>query len=155
MNLYMVKEGQGWKIVLVVVGVILLIAAVYFTFFFSYKCDDLSCFRAHQEKCAKTKFTNVGEEVVWDYKILGKENGNCEIEVELSELKQGSIKLASLQGKSMICSLPLGNLANPEADISKCHGLLKEELQSTIINNLHAYILDNVGEIGEELNKII
>jgi hypothetical protein len=56
-----------------------------------------------------------------------------------------------LEGQSMNCLVPLGSSAAPEADISNCHGILKEELQEMIINKLHAYVVDNLGEIGDEL----
>lgn len=140
----------------VVVGVmvIVLIIAVYFTFFFYYKCGDIACFKSHQEKCTKTKFSNDGKDVVWDYKIFEKKGGNCEIKVGISKIKVGSIDKLPLEGKSMVCILPFGSLASPESDINKCTGELKEEMQGLIIQKLHSYIIDNLGEIGEELNKI-
>ena len=143
------------KTFIVIMLAIIAILAVYFTFFFYYKCTDTDCFRAHQEKCSKTKFINDAQDATWGYAIKGKSSGQCKIEVELVQIKQGEKTLEELEGNKMLCYLPLGNTANPEADISKCHGLLKEKLQETIINKLHAYILKNVGEISEELKGVV
>ena len=149
------KAGVG-KIVLIILILVVLLGAVYFTFFFYYSCDDkdTACFKAHQEKCSKTKFLNDNEDALWSYKIKGKENNQCKIYVEFVQAKKGDIELIKLEGKSMDCYLPIGNTNSPESDISKCHGLLKEELQNIIINKLHNYIVKNVGEIGEELNSV-
>jgi len=134
---------------------LVLIAIIYFTFFFSYKCDDASCFIAHQEKCVKTKFINDVEDVKWLYYIKGKEDGKCEIDVNVLQVKQGAIDKKILEEKSMNCLLPLGSIASPESDLLKCHGVLKEEMQNLIIQKLHSYIIESVGEITEELRKAV
>jgi len=141
-------------IILILIALVLIIA-LYFTFFFSYKCSDASCFISHQEKCTKTKFVNNAEDVKWLYYIKGKEDGKCEIEVSVLEVKQGAIDKKILEEKSMTCLLPLGSIASPEADLLKCHGVLKEEMQNLIIQKLHSYIIESVGEITEELRKAV
>ena len=146
---------RGWKIILIVFILIILVAAIYFTFFFSYTCKDMACFKSHQEKCVHTKFIYDIEETKWLYYIKGKEDGKCEINVKVLQIKAGSIKRAVLEEKSMNCFLPLKSLVSPESDLSLCHGLLKEELQNLIIQKLHAYIIESVGEIGEELEGIV
>jgi len=45
-------------------------------------------------------------------------------------------------------------IVDPESNINYCHGRLKEEMQSMIISNLYAYMVENLGEIGEELTGI-
>lgn len=148
------KRGGAGRVILIILMLIVAIAAIYFTFFFAYKCDDIACFRSHQEKCSRTKFTNNLEDAAWFYHIKGKENGECKILVEVLQVKEGTPEKARLNGKSMECYLSLGSIASPEADLAKCHGELKEELQTLIINKLHAYVVENVGEIGEELKGI-
>lgn len=147
------KAGVGKKILLVAV-VVVLAAAIYFTFFFSYKCDDMACFQTHQEKCAKTKFVNDLEDAAWKYFIKKKSNGECVVNVELLQVKKGSLDLQKLEGKNMDCYLKLGDTASPESDISNCHGLLKEGMQDMIINKMYSYILDNLGEIDTNLKSI-
>jgi hypothetical protein len=53
----------------------------------------------------------------------------------------------------MTCYLPIGDDRVPEADISVCHGILKEELQAIIIEKLHLYVVENIGEISSELTS--
>ena len=149
------KKKKIITILIAVVAFIILVLAIYFTWFFAYTCDDLACFQSHQERCSKTKFVNDESDTTWQYKIKGKKNDVCEIEVQVLKIKQGSLDKKILEDKSMTCLIPLGNLMMPESDISKCSGPLKEELQTMIIAKLHSYIIENVGEIGEELNKII
>jgi len=149
------NKGGAGKLLLIILILAVLGAAIYFTFFFTYTCDDLACFKSHQEKCSRTKYINDAEETTWLYEIKGKEDGKCEINVKVLQIKSGTIDRKNLQGKSMDCLLVFGNINSPEADISKCHGLLKEELQGLIINKLHAYVVENVGEIGGELQGII
>lgn len=149
------KAGVGRLIVILLVIVVAL-AAVYFGLFFAYSCDDVACFRGHQEKCSRTKFVNDAEDATWKYHIRGKEEGKCEIDVTLVQVKTGKkINTVGLEGRTMTCLLPIGSLISPESDLSACYGDLKEGLQQTIINKLHAYIVENVGEIGEELQGVV
>ncbi len=145
------KKG-GFPKWIVFLIVIVALVAVYFTFFFYYKCDSLACFQEHQKNCDSTKFIRDTSESTWNYKILNKKNGECRIEVTLLQVKKGNIDLEKLQGQSMICSLTLGSYATPEGDISKCHGDMKEGLQQIIIQKMHSYILNNLGQIGSELD---
>jgi hypothetical protein len=148
---------NGWKILLVVLILIVLVAAVYFTIFFYYKCDnnDMACFKEHQRKCVKTKFINDKEDATWSFRIIGKADGNCNIEATILSIKEGSLDKEKLVGKSMICSVQLGLETSPESDLSNCHGILKEGIQEIMIKNAHAYIIQNIGSIGEELNKVV
>mgnify|MGYP001605291110 CR=1 FL=1 len=148
------NRGGIGKLIFIVLILIVLVVAVYFSFFFYYKCDDVACFRAHQEKCSKTKFLNDVENAEWEYKIKGKKDGKCEINVKINQVSQGDVNKLILEGKSMDCLLPIGNTNAPEGDISICHGELKEKTQELIIQKLHAYVVKNLGEIGEELGNI-
>jgi hypothetical protein len=148
--------AKRWlKILLSVLTVLILATAVYFTFFFYYKCDDISCYRANQEKCVKTKFFNDAGDAVWFYKINGKEDEKCEIVLQIMNLKHGSADKEILEGKIMTCYLPLGSEVNPETDLSRCTGPLKEELQNMIIQKMHKYIIENIGQFDENLNRTV
>jgi len=140
------KKG-GILIVLIIIAVLVV---GYFNFFYSATCDDGLCFQTHQVKCDKARYIKDADDVTWLYKILGKSGGKCEIMVGVLQIKQGSLDKKSLEDKTMNCYLDLGDASSPEQDLSKCHGLLKEELQTMIIQNLHKYIVDNLGEINEE-----
>lgn len=148
------KEGGAGKKILVVAIVVVLAVAIYFTFFFYYKCEDATCFRAHQQECKKTKYVNNAENAVWSYRIKGKVGDTCKIEAGIIQIKQGVIEKQKLEDKSMDCYIVFGSTESPEKDLSKCHGRLKEELQNLIIQKLHTYVLENIGEISEELKEI-
>ena len=149
------KRGSLLKLSVFLIVLIILGTATYFTFFFKYKCEDSACFVAHQETCSKTKFVNDLTDTRWEYIIEGKENGKCDIRIKVLEIKQGDLDRRKLEGKAMICSLSIGSKVDPQSDISKCTGPLKEEMQNMIIQKLHKYILDNVGEIGAEFKGIV
>ena len=144
------------KIVIALIIVILAIT-IYFTFFYSYKCKNISCFREHQRRCnlisSKTTFVNDVEDATWFYHIKGKKGDECKVQVKLLQVKKGDVSFSKLEGQSMNCYVPIGSVAAPESDISNCHGLLKENLQETINNKLHKYIVGNLGEISGELEK--
>lgn len=142
------------RISLIILGIIILINAVYFSLFFYKKCDDVKCYISNQEACKKVKFVKESDDVVWLYRINGKNLGKCEIDVRILQVKKGEMERKNLEEKSMLCELDIGTRSMPETDISKCSGKLKEEMQNLIIQKLHFYIIENVGEIGEELKSV-
>ncbi len=150
----MVKKW--WIFVLIIVFV----AVIFLTFFYTKKCQNRTCFDSSLRGCKKASYLNDGEEAVWRYRIRGRVWGgefkkNCKINVELVKIKRGGIEMESVEGKSMDCYLELGVVDFPERDITRCHGILREEMQNIIIQKTHAYILDNIGRISEELEKAL
>jgi len=148
------RKSDNWKAYLAIGIIILALVAVYFSFYFYPKCDDLSCFYSHQQKCSRATFVNDALDTTWQYTIQGKEDGMCIVDAKVLTIKEGSADKQKLEGLEMSCALPLGSNIAPESDINKCHGILKEELQALIITKLHEYIVENVKEIGAELESI-
>ncbi len=142
---------------IILVGLIIIVAviAVFFTFFYTRKCSDANCFNKALAKCSKASFVNDAEDAAWLYAIKGKSEGDCKVNVEILQLKEGTVGMEGLENKDMDCYLPLGAITSPQENLGRCHGLLKEEMQSLIINKLHNYIVGNLGEISGELNKAI
>lgn len=149
------NRGQLGKVIIFFVIILVLIGAFYFTFFFTYSCDNMACFQAHQRECSRTKFINDQQTTTWEYKIKGETNKACEIEVEVLKVKQGNAQSKRLEGKMMVCYLSLGDDSLPETDINNCNGILKEELQEIIIEKLHLYVVENIGEISSELTQAV
>ncbi len=148
------KLKKGDWIALSIIGIIIIgLIAVYFTFFFSYKCDNMSCYVAHQKKCARTVFIKDDIDITWKYHIKGKEGETCKIYVEVLAIKEGTIDKKRLENLGMNCYLPLGSSINPESNLDICHGELKEEFQAMMIQKMHSYILNNLGEIKEEFKQ--
>lgn len=142
-------------VILSVLFLIIVLAAIYFTWFFSYSCEDIPCFQSHQKKCVATKYIQKNSDTELKYQIKGKNGDSCEIDITVLKIREGTVDRKVLEGKTMACFVPLGNTNSPEDNLDKCEGKLKEELQGLIIQNLHAYILENLGEIREELNKVL
>ncbi len=145
------KKGRN---ILIVLLLIVLIAAVYFTFFFHVKCKDISCWDAKLRKCGKATYINTPKDVVWLYTIEGKKEDKCEVNVKILEIKRGLEKTEILKGKEMTCLLPYGVIVKPESNPNLCNGRLKEEMQGLIIQKLHEYVVQNLGEISGELTEI-
>ncbi len=163
----MEKRGKDW--ILIASAVVIFIAAVVLVGWiwissYSKDCADESCFESSLEKCSRAVWINEAEDASWGYGINGRgflctlnSNlcGECIVNVKLLQVKGGSIDLEKLNGRSMDCYLPFGYAANPQEDLSRCHGILKEEMQDMIIRKMHSYILTNVGRISEELSRAV
>ena len=138
---------------LILIGVIVIFSVVYL--FLSYEgktCEDLECFRDSMIACDKAKYLNEEPEATWRYAVKGLKDENCIVEVTLLQTKQGELGLDKLSGMKMECEYPNGVFAYPEKNLDNCHGRLKEEFQNVIINKLHTYILENLGDIDDNLN---
>jgi seryl-tRNA(Sec) selenium transferase len=137
--------------------VILLFFIIGFYFYSSYyyaKCEDSECFTNALVKCKRTVYDSDTTLTILRYKILGKEEEQCEINVELLQIKRGPQELAILEGQEMRCFPDYGTLTMPESDLKKCHGELKESIQEIVIDRLHSQIVLNLGKISEEINAV-
>ncbi|MBS3091125.1 hypothetical protein J4217_01600 [Candidatus Pacearchaeota archaeon] len=148
-------KKTGIIVVLSVLILILIIVAVYFSYF-NYKiCADYGCFKDAMSNCKKMNFINEGSEATWGYTILGQSNGECIVRVKLLQAKKGTLDIEQLRGYSMDCAYSLGISKYPESDLGRCHGRLKEELQGIVIDKLYVYIVDNLGQIGDNLRSAV
>lgn len=151
------KLRKHKKIVLqvtLVSAVLVAIAAIYMSFFFTQECSNFECFKTSMEKCRNGyTYVNDDKQATWRYEILGSNFGLCDIEVKMLQAKEGELEIDKLRGLEMICSYPVGIGAYPESNLDKCHGRLKEGLQTIVIKKLHTYIIENLGGIAEGLNK--
>ena len=106
------------------------------------------------EKCSRYSWIKDDSQARWMYNINGADgNSRCNIDVTLVSLKQGGIDNEKLQGKSMICSVLKTEAENPEKDLVRCSGELKEGIQEIIIQRMHNYLLENFGEIKNEFKS--
>jgi hypothetical protein len=143
------------KVVFIIVIIALLLFAFWLTFICTRTCKSFACFQDAMEECNRnTRYLNDDVEASWMYKIKGKKAGECRVEVEIVRAKQGELGVEKLEGLSMICNYPLGVVTYPEKDLGRCSGPLKEELQTIVIDKLHSYIIENLGQLKEEINAI-
>lgn len=153
------------KIALISLIIILVIVAVFLILiYYNKKCSDGVCFDSALTNCNKANFISETKDSTWQYQIKGKSLAcffskkyckTCEVNVELLQIKKGSVDTEKLQGLAMDCSLDFGYVGNPQDNLERCSGKLKEQMQDLIIKRMHAYILQNVGKIGEELSKVV
>ena len=97
------KKMKRGMIILFVGILIILAVALYITFFYAQRCENLKCWNDNLKACDRAQFEKDSEGVIWSYKILGKSDGNCLVNVKVLEIKRGMIKVEVLEGKEMIC----------------------------------------------------
>lgn len=146
-------ENKSKKIIILTAILVFLGITIYFNFFYARKCSSIECFNSALAKCKKASFVNSKDDSTWLYSIKGTSKGKCVVNVKNIWIKLDEAK--AVQDKSMLCSLPKGVVMQPESDLTECHGLLKEALQDIIIERLHTYIVQNIGQISTELEKPI
>ena len=148
-------EEQGYRkiyqraiIALFILSLFMILIAAFYFFVYFKPCNDKACFIDSLRKCKRVAFVKEDAEAAWLYRIISNtENQNCNVEITLLKVKEGDLDSERLQAKKMICITPKTGVDSPEKDVSKCSGLLKEEMQTIIIERLHSYILQNIGEI--------
>lgn len=134
---------------IVVIGVV---AALYYSDQ-PMECTSFECFADHMSRCAKATYINEEPKATWKYEITREIGDECNIEVTLEQAKEGNLRLLEFEDDSMICVYPVGTVDYPDRDLEMCSGKLKEDLQTVIIEKLHAYIIDNIGQIAQEVNS--
>ena len=143
-----IKKRKRGSLIILLVIIIFLLLGIYLNFFYVKKCKDGACFENALARCKKASLVSKQENATWFYIIKGTKHEECVVYVKNLEML-GIKEAAELQGKDMLCYLPLGAVLAPEEQIADCHGLLKEGLQDLIIKKLHLYIIQNIGKIKE------
>lgn len=145
------------KLGLILIVLIILIFAnvVYIFFYYSKPCATFECFQTRMIDCQRTTYINEDVEATWRYSIIGVKQNFCAVNVKLLQAKKGDLQIDKLAGYDMICSYPLGVGTYPEKDLKNCHGRLKEELQTIVIEKLHTNILENIGQIKETISSLL
>ena len=146
------KDNPFWKKIEIILIILILVTVIFLVYGFitrSKPCKDEMCFFDSLDECKKVYFVKEDPEYSWFY-IVSKEasEDSCEVKVSLLNVKQESIDSRILQGEEMICIVPKTIIDFPEKDISRCTGLLKEELQDLIIQRMYDYLLTNSQEIN-------
>lgn len=144
-------EGRKWIIIVAVGFVVLLAILIFFSFIYVKKVDNQGDFKQQLYNCDRTFYLSDQENAVWQYKILGEEDGVCKVEVSLISVKEGIADIKKLEGESMICGMPLGSTSGPESNLKFCHGILKEGIQEIIIEKMHTYVTSNLNDIASVL----
>ena len=105
------------------------------------------------EGCDKVSFVRDDLKASWYYEIVGDGGVGCNVEVMLLSINEGSVENRVFEGKSMVCGF-VWTGGYPEDDLFSCSGVLREEMQEKIIQDMHSYLLENIGEIKEEFRGV-
>lgn len=153
-----IKEGKLKKrvgISLIILAMALIIFSTYFLIYYTKPVASSKEFAQAMQTCNRVSWIRQDAQASWLYTITGNAQGDvCEIKVKLLKISQGSIENEKLQGKQMLCKVLKTDTQFPEKDISKCTGVLKEELQDILIQRMHNYLLENVGEVQQAFEVI-
>jgi hypothetical protein len=137
-------------IALVILIAFLVVYSVWFLFFYTKPCPDGDCFYKSMVEAKRASWVKQDELATWLYTIQGTRGEYSIIEVRLLEIKEGTEEIEVLRDKKMVCSVMRGDTRPPEQDLSQCNGRLKEEIQEILIQRMHNYLLQNVGQIKQE-----
>jgi len=156
-NIKEVLENQGYKGLkkrLLISIAILIIAAILFMiiylFYYARPCNDSACFSQAMIKCSRVYFIKEDSKASWYYEIKGSSGkDSCIVKIKLLKMNSGDIDTEVLEGTEMTCIVNKGETTAPEENMKSCSGLLKEKLQEIIIDRMHSYLLQNLGEIKE------
>jgi len=138
-----------WNVWLIPIVVVIALYAAWFILMSYVECDSRDCFNTNLASCIRTKYTG-GNNMIYEYIIINKAGSLCDVQVTLLQGELNNKDSQRLEGKNMVCQLPLGVIMNPESDIRNCHGDLKEGLQDLVIQKLYTYLVQNIGRINLE-----
>ncbi len=151
-----ILNRQGYKNInirvllsVIVLIIVIIIFALLFLFFYPKPCTDNACFIQSMAKCDRVSFLKEDSRASWYYVINGKYKDSCRVKVRLLKMNQGTIDIEDLQGAEMTCIVNRIDARAPEENMAQCQGLLKEKLQEIIIQRMHSYLLQNLGEVKE------
>ncbi len=140
-------------IIVSILIILFLLTFGYATFFYYKNCDSEACFFNYLKDCNRASFSRTTD-LSFEYLINGYSGGKCVVSVNLisdsEEFKLGEFYKSS----SMVCKLPFGQYGYPEADLSKCTGLLKEGFQEVFVNRLKTEVVNNVGELNLRIENL-
>lgn len=140
------------RILIFAIIITFIVVIAFYVSFLPLKCRNYECFRVNMAECNPATYVSEEPQASWGYEIIGPNVDSCRIDVTLLQAKEGDLSLLDFEGNKMSCYYPRGTVGYPEEDLGSCTGLLKENMQGRIIQKLHEYILDNLGEIKTGLN---
>ena len=138
----MLKFRNIIPFVIVILVVVILVVVLIFSK--TKKCDTKECFLDALAKCKKYSY----EDEEWKYRIIAKRGDDCIVNVENKFIKDVDADIVErLRGKSMECYVSLSSkIIMPHEDIDNCHGLLKEEILSIMLEKLQEYVVQQIGK---------
>jgi hypothetical protein len=139
---------RDWAIIIILL--FLLIITIVVGFFYIPECNSKDCFIKAMFNCKITNFESSAKNVTWQYGIRGTSDNFCIVSVKALNVQMEADVASKLEGQNMDCYIPkdVAGSFMPEAKLEYCHGILKEGLQDLIIEKMHLYILQNLGQFN-------
>jgi len=148
-----IKKRVGFSLVILIIA--LIVFSIYFLVSYVKPISNSQEFVDAMVNCKKVSWVREDTQASWLYTIRGNAKKDaCNVEVQLLNMKLGGIDNEKLQGEKMICRVLKDEIKLPERDISRCTGLLKEKLQEIIIQKMHSYLLDNLGDVNQTFFEV-
>jgi len=140
---------RDWAIVFLLV--LLLVITLFVGFVYTADCKDRDCLIKAMFECKKTYFESEQKNVTWQYTVKGLSDSNCVVSVKAVNVQLSPSLAKTIEGQAMNCNIPksLAGSFLPESKLEYCHGLLKEALQDMIIEKMHLYIMQNIGQFNQ------
>src|SRR3989344_1037395 len=155
-----VKNISAKNVIIILLVVIIAVWLLFFSNIIKKECSTIECFNEQAVNCEPTKFTGIVDNNVFRYTINGYKGDSCLIDIELDRMGIGTpIELIDMfEGKSMECRIPSERLSNITINqmgdvINYCSGQFKESIYELIIKKLYGLVIQNMGEILNDLDK--
>ena len=151
------KRNKKYVLFIILMIIFALVIATAYYFLHTKTCDNEYCFLAALKHCEKTQYKVNKEGNIWEYKILnsfGFSNNVCSVNVKNVKIASDDITIKKIEGKEMLCKIPkdyAGSYIEVHQKLEFCSGPLKESLQEIIVSNMYKYIIQNLGEISQEV----
>lgn len=153
--------GGKWLIILLVIC--LLVLSLFYTGVIKKDCGrDEDCFNQALKSCHAAKFMSIRNNNAYLHSIKGKAGDNCVILIKMEHMAAGTdLELIELlEGKSMVCRVPKEDLNVEDMEdidnlVHYCTGPLKEGMYELIIQKLYGLIVQNMGDVINEMKDTL
>jgi len=148
-----IKKRIGLSLIILIIALIAFTS--YFLIFYVKPVSNSQEFVDAIADCKKVSWIREDIQASWLYTVIGNGKGDaCNVRVQLLNMKTGIIDNEKLQGEKMTCRVLKDEIKLPEKDLSRCTGSLKEKLQEIIIQKMHSYLLDNLGNVNQTFFEV-
>lgn len=148
------QKDTSVQTILLGLFVILIILTAVVTNYETNCGDSEECFDRAFFTCTKAKVIGEQDGNIFEYKILEKQDENCLVSIELTEVNPelDSLTKQRFQDKSMHCLLPIEEGFTTD-ELNLCEGPLKESIYEVTIQKMYNLLAQNLGEIISQMRQ--
>lgn len=153
----------GGKWLIIVLVICLLVLSLFYTGVIKKKCGrDKDCFNKALKSCSAATYLSIRNNNAYIHSIKGKSGDKCILVIKMEHMAAGTdLELIELlEGKSMVCRIPkdtldVEDLEDIEDLVHYCTGPLKEGMYELIIEKLYGLIIQNMGDVINEMKDTL